>query len=471
MSFVNIVQQALMAGFGEEQILKFLSNRLPQLAKGINSAKDSGFDPAKILRFLSYSMPGTRKQDVQKQQNANDKFLSGIGIKNKEEREQSRMKALKGVLGVGAGALGAYNLLKPKEGIGPQPMSNAPTSLSRSDDISLQPQTQNNAQLGKQQAAIQGMPQQGLPTDQAQQIQPTSQPPLSSQNVLSSPAAQQPAPIEQYRAESKKKAESIITELGIDKTLKNVSLEGKNLEQISKEVIASLSPDQKKAYQEKRNKGEAKPMVAMLKDYFGQAEGETGLEQPEVAQGISEPSLAKEAEIETEKLEKGSIVATPDGLAGEVRSIRNGQALVEDSGKLHKVKVSDLQLPDEHIASTVARILEMPEADKSSVLNYWAYDPEDNELFIMYHNGETYRYKEVEPELVKELEEAATAPKTKGENAFGAWSQEDKQSRGATAIKTIIANAKYKKPKKGDPINPYYRKLKKGYDYWQKLRK
>ena len=111
-TILPLVEQAMMAGYGEEQILNFLSKTMPSFAKGIKAAKASGADASKILRFMSYATPNKNKANATQQQNANDKYLSGIGIKTKEEREAQRNKVLKGALGLGAGVLGATVLPK-----------------------------------------------------------------------------------------------------------------------------------------------------------------------------------------------------------------------------------------------------------------------------------------------------------------------------------------------------------------------
>lgn len=230
--------------------------------------------------------------------------------------------------------------------------------------------------------------------------------------------------------------------------------------------LSAATPEFKAYASEQIEKGEDKSTDELLKDFQKQQMSQK--KKSELMKGI-ESDVAK-MESPT-KLEKGSIVATPNGEVGELKSVRNKEALVDDQGKLHKLKIKDLQLPDEKVQQTVARLLEIPEIDKSSLINYWSYDPEDKELFLMFHNGETYKYLDVPEELETELSEAAISPRTKGENEFGAWSQEDPSSRGATFIQKLIAHPKYKKPGKGESLNPFYRKLRKGYDYWTSLRK
>jgi preprotein translocase subunit YajC len=197
--------------------------------------------------------------------------------------------------------------------------------------------------------------------------------------------------------------------------------------------------------------------------------------QSPLMKGIEGDVMARQAEeqaMESPKspFQAGEVVVLPGGEVGEVHDVKKDHALVNEDGKLHKVKLSDLQAPNETVVKTVSRLLEIPEIDKSSKISYWAYDPEDKNLFVMYHNGETYKYLDVDEDLENEILEAAVSPKTKGENQYGAWSEDDKLSRGATLSEKINNSPKYRKPRKGEPPNPFYQKLRKGYDYWQKLR-
>ena len=216
--------------------------------------------------------------------------------------------------------------------------------------------------------------------------------------------------------------------------------------------------------------------------------GLTGKITPEEKVEPEAPQRAIQApppqlEIEQPKqIKKGEIVYDPKtGIVGDLKDVKNKEGLLDDNGKLHKVRLEDLKEPDEDVRKTVSRLLEIPEIDKSAQIAYWAYDKPSDELFVTYHNGETYKYLEVPDDIKQEIENSSAVPKTEGETVYGAWSQDQKPeyspqagkeivSRGATLSKLIIHNPKYKKPKKGQPPNPLYRKLNKGYDYWQKLR-
>ena len=66
-------------------------------------------------------------------------------------------------------------------------------------------------------------------------------------------------------------------------------------------------------------------------------------EIPKVNEKIS-PEMPKE---EAKSIAKNETVASPAGI-GEVRGIRNGEALIDIGGKLHKIDVEDLESePDE----------------------------------------------------------------------------------------------------------------------------
>lgn len=242
------------------------------------------------------------------------------------------------------------------------------------------------------------------------------------------------------------------------------------------ETLNSITPEFQQYANQQIAQGREKSLAETLRDFQKMKETPAPYIPPAVQAPESpiDPTLTQKIQEDVAKMqapERGSVVSLPAGNVGVIKDIKKEHALIDEDGKTHKVKISDLQLPDEAVQQTVARLLEIPEVDKSSTINYWAYDPEDKDLFLMFHNGETYKYHDVPEDLVKELHEMAVSPTTKKENEFGAWSPEDPKSRGATFIKKLIAHPKYKKPKKGEPENKFYRKLRKGYDYWAKLRK
>ncbi len=428
------ILSSLAAGYGEEKVLSYLRNAFPNLEPKIKKAAKHGMSAASILNFLSKSMQGEEY----------DPNLSQSEARGRRKHKQEQIT--KNLLKFGATAIGGQFALNaalesaPIKGllgklkgkpIGPQPMGGAP----------VQPASP---------APLMGQPQQGAPNAQQAPI-PTQAAPLSPEGLQRKGM--------------------------IDK-------------------LSSATPEFKEWANAKIEAGEDKPLDEMLKDFAreqakkpkgmiqGIQEDIQKMEDPNAKVPTQEvPQTEKEIDIRKSvsaeewlkqmrgiKPEKGSLVSTPSGEVGTVKDMKEKEALVDEDGKIHKVKLSDLQLPNEKIQKTVARLLEIPEIDKSSLINYWAYDPEDKQLIAMYHNGETYKYLDVPEELESQLLEADTTPKTEGENIFGAWSQEDQISRGATLSKLFLQHPKYKRAEKGKPKNPFYRKLRKGYDYWSKLR-
>lgn len=476
---MTAITQALATGYGEEEILKYIAKAAPSLAKSISKATSAGHSVSNVLGFLSKTM----------QDDEYDPYLSQeAGHKKVAKRREKATKELLKTAASGAalygaaravpsaiqGIKGAFQGNQPPSGIGPQPMGGAPVQPGQVQTPPIQQQPSQPLNTG---GVAQNAPQ---PPIQPQGMQPPQQPAIQTSAVNSA---------------------QIINSMGIAKQVQNLAQAGNTPEAIATAVGVSLKPNQRKWLDEQIQSGAAKALPDMVEDFLAQSQPsqqpapliqteqpiKTGVqpeeilpsERAEIPQEKEQKMPAKEHESFSkfmkpyrEKLhpEKGTIVSTPDGEVGEVQDIRKNESLVNEDGKLHKVKLSDLQLPDEKIQQTVARLLEIPEIDKSSLINYWAYDPEDKQLIAMYHNGESYKYLDVPEELEAQLLEASTVPKTKGENIFGAWSQEDEMSRGATLSKLFIQHPKYKRAKKGEAPNPYYRKLRKGYDYWAKLK-
>ena len=182
------------------------------------------------------------------------------------------------------------------------------------------------------------------------------------------------------------------------------------------------------------------------------------------------PSLAERVSVpEIQDITK-SFVFSPLG-AGEIVKETPKDAVINIDRGMKKVPKSSIEAPSQEALKAVQDILQIPEIDRSSVVSLFTYDPTENKMYIQYHNGETYKYSNITPEEVEQVASKNNIPITKGENIYGAWSPEDKQSLGSALFKYVLSNPKYKKPKKGEPANPNYIKLETLYDYWKKLRK
>ena len=435
---MSSILQAMSAGYSPTQILNFMAQSFPSIAPTLEKANKYGYTPAKILGYLTNLLSSGEK--VRGGTEAFQERLSGERVKQK----------LGDIASLGIGALGAYGASKalpalgrgvrgalsgiaggnaaPQTAPGPQPMANSP----------VQPPQVNAPTPAQPQAAAAA----NIPIGQPNQPQIT-------------PPAQNAIPPLVNSAQ-------ILKQMGLEDRINNLQSNGNGPDEISAVLDVSLTPGQKKWLGDKIKVGEAKPIKDLVTDYLS-------------------VNAQKESPVSNVP-KKGDLVATDQGIVGDLKDVKQKEALVESDGKLHKVKLDDIKKPDESVLETVTRLLEIPEIDRSGKIAYWSYDEPDNELFVMYHNGETYKYVDVPPEIKEEIKAAAVVPKTTGKNLYGAWSEdqvaefspsEGKKivSRGATLSKLITHHEKYRKPKKGEPPNPFYRKLEQGFDYFQKLRK
>lgn len=456
------ILQAAAQGYSSQQILRYLQNAFPKLTPKILQATANGYSVDQILKFVNKLMesetfsPNTTPHEIeaanQKKYNEYGKKIlgtaaTGIGLTNFARQLPRLVQTLGSNLGVGTSAIGGT-----QPNIGPQPMANAP----------VQPNAPTNPQTNPPNLNTQGIQPQQQSISQTTQTIPTQTSANPQQSV------------------------SLIEQMGIGPQIQTLHAAGNNLEGISAAVGVTMKPNQRKWLDEQIKAGNAKSLPDMIGDYLGQTVTPNQPTQaanekisPEIAENVQKQPIQQPKP--KGKPQKGELVATPSGEVGTLKDVKNKEGLIDEDGKLHKVKLSDLQAPGETEVEVVERLLEIPEIDKSGPLAYWSYDDVDNELFVMYHNGETYKYLDVPEDLVQKLEEAAVIPKTKGKNLFGEWSTEQKPefspqagkeiiSRGATLSELFIRHPKYKRATKGEEPNPFYRKLRKGYDYWPKLR-
>lgn len=446
---MNPIAQGLALGYTASQILSFLSRAFPNMAPRIQKAQKAGYAAEEIVKFIEKASQGAEYPE-----NATQYEIHKINERRDSALTKGAIKLAAGSFaipaiarsGVGQGIMQQIGLTpKPAPTVG-QPVSAQPSGVAQSA-------IQGNAAQPQLQAQTPLSPNIGLQSPQVPQA-------TSPQSVPTTP--QQPPTVD---------SKAILAQMGIEENTRNLLSKGMSPEDAGAVVDKFLKPHQKKWLDEQVKAGKAKPLVEMVKDYAAQPQQPSEQTSPVAPQSPEMASSMSEAQLEQKaKPVKGDIVATPDGIVGNLKDIKQKEALVEADGKLHKVKVDELEQPDEDIVQSVANLLKIPEIDRSSIISYWAYDPEDQQLFVQFHNGETYKYKEVPEETISALAEAMGIPKTEGKNIFGAWSPEDKKSVGATMIQQIIANEKYKKPKKGEAENPFYKQLRKGYDYWSPLR-
>jgi hypothetical protein len=442
---VSQITSALSKGFTHKQIMDFILKKFPQHSDQIKNALAAGFGIEQVLKFLT-------KGQQQEQSGGT-------------EHEQALTRHLKRREDVNKGALGLAGLAAApiaKQVVGAALSRALPTSLS-----GLIPGTQQGSQPSTASSNINqplqalGLPQLPNLTNQPQTSleNQTSQPPVS-QNISQPAQNQQPERISNGLWEALNTGKDKGLEQG-DRALLKIAKKMQTTGEIQSEEDFNLLKD---LFEKK--KAEGKGLPSALKE----ASLEFDKQKMGKANQPSLPGLEEEGEPKAPKIEKKSIVASPEGV-GEVLEIRNGKAIVEVDGKKHQVDESELESEPEDVIQTVQDILKIPEVDRSSIVSLFTYDPDEKKMYIQFHNGETYKYLDVDPEKVHKIANKMGMPVSQGKNIFGAWSPEDKESLGATLIKEIISDPKYAKPKKGQAENPNYVKLETMYDYWKSLRK
>jgi hypothetical protein len=185
---------------------------------------------------------------------------------------------------------------------------------------------------------------------------------------------------------------------------------------------------------------------------------------------VTKPEPVKKAEHKPLDIDFKNLVITPHGV-GEIKHEGKKGIIAKVNGKDKSFFPDEIEKPSQDIIEVVSNILQIPEEDRSSNVALFTYDPDEEKMFIQYHNGESYKYLHVSREKMMNIASKMHIPITEGKNIFGAWSPEDKESLGASLFQEILKDPLYKKPKKGEPPNPNYVKLDTMYDYWKKLRK
>lgn len=412
---------ALGSGISAKKILDYLMRKSPELKPKITSALASGLSAEKILSFFSKDqnfekLKSSMQDQYQTENNANP-LVQAENIRSKNlgsdmasglQRQAPQLLGTAAALGTSYALSRAIpKILQPAGGISPQ--------------------------------TIQGQIQSQTPT-----IPQTSQIPIIQNDATS---IAQPTNTEKLKEILNPK--EFLEKNGLLETVEELLKRGNTPEQaaaalgIQRSGNAKIDPE----------------LLANIEEY------------------AKKTPIDEKISLETEKQEsknpiisKKEIVASPQGI-GEVKEIRNGKALVEIDGKLHKIDVEDLEGEAEDVIQTVQDLLKIPEIDKSSIVSLFTYDPDERKMYIQFHTGDTYKYLDVDPEKVLTVANKMGIPVTQGKNIFGAWSPKDKKSLGATLIKEVINDPKYKKPNKGEPSNPNYIKLETLYDYWENLRK
>lgn len=443
------IQNGLLSGYSTQQIIDFILKSFPHLASSVKKARNQGHKDESILDFLSKTtspyagnenISESKMHKLNRERDANiTKQLAKLGI-----------KAGIGTVGLNLGIRGLSALGQSR--IGQNLMGGLSNVLGRG----VQPQgapTQTQQPLGALQSGAANLPTatQGQGQTLPQQIPATIQ-----------ASAQQPPMV---------KSSKILQDLGLTEKINNLFKAGNNPEQISAGIELSLTPGGKNYLQNKIKTGEAKSLPEMVQDYLTEQQGQQRTEAaqkidqvtPEQKEAISQKLMAGEQAKplekmveQTEKPQKGSVVATPDGMVGEIKDIRNKEALVESDGKLHKVKVENLiesPLPEKDLAELHEELIKGIEKETgeevSRNVNWAGYDPEKNQLAYLPYDGALYIYDNISPEEKEMLGKFMSTRKSTGNNFIGAWKEGTKSPIGA-AMSALITKLQAERGGKGN---------------------
>ncbi len=386
-----MVQQALMLGYTAKQVLDYLSRKVGNAAEGIKNARTSGYSDDDILKFLSNKIP-TKKRSQEPVKNVQERYLSGIGHKTREERDETRNKFIRGALGAAGTAIGAYGAYKSFF-----PSSTAVKAELMPERGMPQPnmiESQVSEQLKLPQITPQVQQQPEMPVPQ-QPITPTQ------------PMNEQTPPDIDYS--------NIISQMGLEGRIKNLS-EQNPVEIIPDVIEQMLTPQQKKWAKENIDV----PFKQVVEGYLQQNPHQKA--QKKNITPIAQETIPEEKEPEIQ----GNLAVLPDGI-GEVKSIENDIATLDVDGKERKRKVEDVlpvPIPKQDLADIYEQLKNaIPENERSSVINFAGYDANANELAFRPHSGALYIYKDIPPEFAEKLKKAMFKAKTTGENFYGSWSQ------------------------------------------------
>lgn len=463
---MNPLTQALSSGFNPSQILTQVLRMFPQHSTQIRRAINQGFSAKQIINFLSGGREKLNQDDSSMTEHEKTSKTD-----DKRRQNVNRVGAAIGALGLGAGAVGlmgrganaaiqgqllpalAQNPQIPNLGgttinIGHSPIQVPPNPTPTNPNPVGNNPVQPNAQPG-----IQSTPQ----GSKSAPINPPQQPPSNQISLNSTQEelnAQPPHP--RFKGLDNSSAASIPEPTNIQQSKQNSNIvdrlyssfekgrdKGFDFEsdaflKIAKRMKSTGEIRSREDFEKFFNlfdakKNEGKDLPTALKEASGEYDNQrlTPNEQtaPIEAQEQSSvespsPQLDETKEVERPKIEKNSVVSSPNGV-GEVKEIRNGQALVEVDGKLHKVKEEDLEPPlysDDEIADAYDNLMaKIPEKERSGFISWAGYDEDRRVLGYIPRGGKYEELTDITPEEAELIKTGKGVARTSGETPEGFW--------------------------------------------------
>ena len=438
--------QALDQGYPPEEILGYISKALPNMAPAIKKATRSGYAVREILGFLSKNFDNEdRKGMSESQRHAANKRSDAASVKHGLKLAATAVAA---PLAASAASSALSRALPTNLTNGlTQTLSNSVPNASPSNPQSPSGSVSQNANMQQQ-------PQ--LP-NQAQ-VSP-QQPPLINVNAANIP---EPSNIKQPEIKP------------IDlKTLLKDNYEGFK-GKVSDLLKSGNDPQTIGGYFKKFSPG----MVSKLEKEAGQPI-EKLVEQFVSENPVSETPLPNEKPEEAAlksnepaepvKIEKNSVVSSPNGI-GELKELRNGVGLIEVDGKLHKVKEEDLEsspLPEKDLAELYDNLISGIEGetgeDVSRMVQWAGYNPDTNTLQFLPHSGKLYKYGNISPEDAALLTDILSVRKSSGSNFIGVWKKDSKSPIGA-ALNKLIKKLQSERGGKGNEYEETHEPIYSAYE-------
>jgi hypothetical protein len=434
----NFISQLLDNGISEDELIASLSKSVPRLAKKAKQMFFGGWKSKDILDLFSkdkevqsVARKGLKPVTPSEMADYNlrksyDNIPQGSGQESKQKLGEFTKKAAPYALGAIASPLAGTVIQSALKRALPQ-TDKLPDNVS--NPISGQPQTPNQPIIPS-------------PSGNSNQYDTPQQPPANQV------AASIPEPSNITQPEVISNPKEFLEKAGVlgdvDRMLK---------EKNTPEAIAATL-----GLKQAKGKPQAKIDPELLKNI------EEYAKIPQEQEKIS-PEIEKPAE--PVKIEKNSVVSSPNGI-GEVKEIRNGQAIVEVDGKLHKVNEKELQSEPEEVKKSKIEfnLDDVPEDLRSAPLNE-VYAPAHRKHVTIKYNSDVGKEKSkryifykkdgspVDENIIENLRVGSQLPVSNGKTFWGGWSADTQDSRGTVAYHELSKLAQ-KMGEEDDPSKPYW---------------
>jgi hypothetical protein len=480
---------AFSQGFTSEQVIQYLVRHSPKYAKKIAKASGVGYTPSQILRYITKDNPReraatteyeeTRNKDQKNRTNANKAVIGGS------------IAAVAAPLAASAGTTALSRALpQTLQHLAPQiqsAMGNDASNpnMSSAPTAPITPQTSSNQSVSQQ-------PPSNLGNANIQQETNIAQPEIKSNIVETLWNNLEKGVGKSFGFESDaflkiakrmKSTGSIRSKedfqrfFNIFDQKKN---EGKNLPEALREASAEYDTQRLAADVMDPSVNELRATPEQLKEIYSKNEkkaldGESAFdvhkrlkigyadaaklieERDKVNDEVKSQDKLKDTKLVDEpsqepiKIEKNSVVSSPNGI-GEVKEVRNGQALVEVDGKLHKVKEEDLEGEPEDLEEAVRHIMDStPESMKSTAMEssiHVSLPTGQDLMLVKFYDGKWAWYLDIPESLYSDIATGIYEPKTAAKTGIAQYKPGVIDSRGAGFQSEIVQNPKYAKNEK-----------------------